>query len=457
MSLLHPLLLMLAIVAVPLAAALSAALLGRLLMYLQRLLRPVRAQGSSDARTRVPPTRPSRRVPVTDAAALLPPHWNWVVLAAAIAGFSAVIVTFPDKAELHHHLDKLRGYPSTRIALELQRDSPADRAALVRVLTPTLQIASRQIRYRVRSRSGDYTLRAEVPSHYRFHDGQMQIAAGGIIAGDRLAVLETGLQAVARFPRMSDVPERIAATLQVGQQQIPLELLPHTVELGAVELGGQAEGLATPGSRSRVPQCHLQMRGIFSTSAFPVLFLASQRGGGDKPLGTLTLAEAPPLRDKVYRVTGMAPVPGKDGRTFQELPGDAFRMYATVRLHPPGFDPARMECDTALPRRTDPALMAAAMLQLFPGLEGRVKAATVQTAGSFSPWWNRGWTAVPPRQRGEAGRERCKWENDRRLRLQIERIRAGCDNPANADDACAVLAEREKHLLTEKNGSPECM
>ncbi len=452
MSLLHPFLLMLAIVALPLAAALSAALLGRLLMYLQRLLRPVRAQDSADVRTRVRPARPPRRVPATDAPALLPPHWNWVVLAAAIAGFSAVIVTFPDKAELHHHLDKLRGYPSTRIALELRQDSPADRAALVRVLTPTLQIASRQIRYRVRSRSGDYTLRAEVPSHYRFHDGQMQIAAGGIIADDRLAVLETGLQAVARFPRMSDVPERVTATLQVGQQQIPLELLPHTVELS-----GQAGGLATPGSRNRVPQCHLQMRGIFSTSAFPLLFLAGQLGGGDKPLGTLTLAEAPPLRDSVYRVTGMAPVPGKDGRTVQELPDDPFRMYATVRLHPPGFDPARMDCDTALPRRTDPALMAAAMLQLFPGLEGRVKAATVQTAGSFSPWWNRGWTAVPPRQRGEAGRERCRWENDRRLRLQLERIRAGCDNPANADDTCAVLAEREKQLLAAENGSRECM
>lgn len=452
MSLLHPFLLMLAIVALPLAAALSAALLGRLLMYLQRLLRPVRAQDSTDVRTRVRPARPSHRVPATDAPALLPPHWNWVVLAAAIAGFSGVIVSFPDKAELHHHLDKLRGYPSTRIALELRQDSPADRAALVRVLTPTLQIASRQIRYRVRSRSGDYTLRAEVPSHYRFHDGQMQIAAGGIIADDRLAVLETGLQAVARFPRMSDVPERVTATLQVGQQQIPLELLPHTVELS-----GRAGGLATPGSRNRVPQCHLQMRGIFSTSAFPLLFLAGQLGGGDKPLGTLTLAEAPPLRDSVYRVTGMAPVPGKDGRTVQELPDDPFRMYATVRLHPPGFDPARMDCDTALPRRTDPALMAAAMLQLFPGLEGRVKAATVQTAGSFSPWWNRGWTAVPPRQRGEAGRERCRWENDRRLRLQLERIRAGCDNPANADDTCAVLAEREKQLLAAENGPRECM
>jgi hypothetical protein len=64
---------------------------------------------------------------------------------------------------------------------------------------PFMEIGGREIRYRVSTRHGSYTETDEVPSHYRFENGRLEIATGGVVGNDRLSVMQPGFKALAQF------------------------------------------------------------------------------------------------------------------------------------------------------------------------------------------------------------------------------------------------------------------
>ncbi|GAB2461013.1 hypothetical protein GCM10027082_09720 [Comamonas humi] len=375
-------------------------------------------------------------------------HSTWPLAMGGAAGMAALVgavITFPDQAVLRHALDKLLGYGSTRIVLTLRQDDPATREALVETLRPFMEIGGREIRYRVSTRHGSYTETDEVPSHYRFADGRLEIAAGGIVAGDRLAVLQPGFAALAQFPTVDAIAASVPATVHLGKERIAVDMLPRTAQL--IDPGSPADGLGRL-SRSAPGRCHLEVQALFSSDAFPLLLL------GGHASGEVEIQPGPgtALRDTRYRLAGLSLVRGERGRMAKELASDRTRIHGVLRLLPPGLDLAVMDCDTALGRLADPALAAAAMLSTFPALAGRIRGIAVTPSASFSPWYQRGWTAVPSQSRAEAGTHRCELESHRSTRALVAALDAHCmDNDPDRGNAetCAPVRERLRWTRSE--------
>ncbi|WP_242612658.1 hypothetical protein [Corticibacter populi] len=373
--------------------------------------------------------------------------WPQAVAAvAATAAMGGAVLTFPDEAGLRHGIDKLLGYRSTHIMLALRQDDAATQQALVDALHPFMAISGRNIRYRVVSRHGSHSQIEEVPSYYRFQDKAMAIAAGGSVGGDRLAAVQAGFEALARFPTVDAVPASVPATLRIGHAELAVEMLPRTAQLQLVDDGGiPGWGPIQPTSSSG--RCHLEMQALFPSSAFRMLFM-----GGGATSGEVELQPAKALRDTRYRLAGLALVPGERGRMVKELATDRTRIYGVLRLLPPGLRAGTMDCDLALPRLADPALVAASMLAAFPALDGRISGIRVDRDARFSPWWQwRGWTAVPPQGRAEAGRGACELEERRSSQAKLALVKADCLRSGERQtDVCEPLRERADWIETER-------
>ena len=358
---------------------------------------------------------------------------------AALAGMVGAVITFPNQAVMRHVFDKLLGYGSTRVEITLRQD-------LLETLRPFMEMGGREIRYRVSMRHGSYTETDEVPSYYRFADGRLEIATGGVVGNDRLSVMQPGFKALAQFPTVDSIDASVAATVNLDKARIAVEMLPRTAMLVHRDAAKDWSSVLRPAAPAR---CHLEVQALFSTDAFRLLMFA-----GRAP-GTVEIHAGPDtaLRDTQYQLVGMGLVPGSNGRSVKELEADATRIYGVLRLLPPGLNPDVMDCDTALGRMSDPALVAAAMLSTFPGLEGRVNDIEITPSASFSPWHNRGWTAVPPGTRAqggtraEAGTRSCSQEQYRYTRASLAMIEERCmerdpQAASSANAGCARLRER---------------
>ena len=362
---------------------------------------------------------------------------------AALAGMVGAVITFPDQAVMRHAFDKLLGYGSTRVEITLRQDDAATRQALLETLRPFMEMGGREIRYRVSTRHGSYTETDEVPSYYRFENGRLEIATGGIVSNDRLSVMQPGFKALAQFPTAGSIDASVPATVSLGKARIAAEMLPRTAMLVHGDAAKELPSMLRPAAPAR---CHLEVQALFSTDAFRLLMFAG-RASGDVKIHT---GPDTALRDTQYQLVGMGLVPGRNGRSVKELETDATRIYGVLRLLPPDLNLDVMDCDTALGRMSDPALVAAAMLSTFPGLEGRVNGIEITPSASFSPWHHRGWTAVPPgtRSKGgtraEAGTRSCSLEQHRHTRARLAMIEKLCmeRDPQNGGAACTQLRKR---------------
>ena len=362
---------------------------------------------------------------------------------AALAGMVGAVITFPNQAVMRHAFDKLLGYGSTRVEITLRQDDAATRQALLETLRPFMEMGGREIRYRVSTRHGSYTEADEVPSYYRFADGRLEIATGGIVSNDRLSVMQPGFKALAQFPTAGSIDASVAATVNLGKARIAVEMLPRTAMLVHGDATKELPSVLRPAAPAR---CHLEVQALFSTDAFRLLMFAGRASGAVE----IHAGPDTALRDTQYQLVGMGLVPGSNGRSVKELETDATRIYGVLRLLPPGLNPDVMDCDTALGRMSDPALMAAAMLSTFPGLEGRVGDVKITPSASFSPWHNRGWTAVPPGTRAqggtraEAGTRNCSQEQYRYTRASLAMLEERCmeRDPQAGSATCARLRER---------------
>ncbi|MPS92124.1 hypothetical protein [Comamonas sp.] len=362
---------------------------------------------------------------------------------AALAGMVGAVITFPNQAVMQHAFGKLLGYGSTRVEITLRQDDAATRQALLETLGSFMEMGGREIRYRVSTRHGSYTETDEVPSHYRFENGRLEIATGGIVSSDRLSAMQHGFKALAQFPTASSIDAGVPATVSLGKERITVEMLPRTAMLVHRDAAKDWSSVLRTAPPAR---CHLEVQALFSTDAFRLLMFAG-RASGDVEIHT---GPDTALRDTQYQLVGMGLVPGSNGRSVKELETDATRIYGVLRLLPPGLNPDVMDCDTALGRMSDPALVAAAMLSTFPGLEGRVSGIEITPSASFSPWHNRGWTAVPPGTRSqggtraEAGTRACTLEQNRHTRTLVSMVEEHCTErePQNAGAACPQLRER---------------
>lgn len=376
-------------------------------------------------------------------------HSSWPLVlggVAALAGMVGAVITFPNQAVMRHAFDKLLGYGSTRVEITLRQDDAATRNALVQTLRPFMEIGGREIRYRVSTRHGSYTETDEVPSYYRFVNGRLEIATGGVVGNDRLSVMQPGFKALAQFPTASTIDAGVPATVSLGKERIAVQMLPRTAMLVHGDAAKELPSLLRPSAPAR---CHLEVQALFSTDAFRLLMFAGRASGAVE----IHAGPDTALRDTQYQLVGMGLVPGSNGRSVKELETDATRIYGVLRLLPPGLNPDVMDCDTALGRMSDPALVAAAMLTTFPGLEGRISGIEITPSASFSPWHNRGWTAVPPGTRvqggtrAEAGTRSCSQEQYRYTRASLAMIEEGCmerdpQAASGANAACARLRER---------------
>lgn len=318
-----------------------------------------------------------------------PPGWPMVLsIIAALFALIASVFIFPNEAQLSHFKDKLIRYPSTRIELALQHDDPVARSALVETLRDFMQRSGRTIRYSVRGRYSNYVLKEEVPSYYRFLNGQMEIAAGDVIQGDLLAVARFGFAALALFPSKDTIPEDVRATVHVGGERIAAELLPRTTQFKMDEgtAWSRQWGSGIEGA------CYIEVQALFSSDAFNIL-----RAG--YAVGEVELATGTVLRDTRYVLTGLKLVRGSRGRMVKELETDRTRIYGVVRMRPSDLLLQRKDCGTVLLRMADPALMAAGMLAQFPMLDGLIAAASVHESRMFSPWYGQHWQAVTPMSR----------------------------------------------------------
>ena len=362
---------------------------------------------------------------------------------AALAGMVGAVITFPNQAVMRHAFDKLLGYGSTRVEITLRQDDAATRQDLLETLRPFMEMGGREIRYRVSTRHGSYTETDEVPSYYRFADGRLEIATGGVVGNDRLSVMQPGFKALAQFSTADSIDASVAATVNLDKARITVAMLPRTAMLVHRDAAKDWSSVLRPAAPAR---CHLEVQALFSTDAFRLLMFAG-RASGEVEIHT---GPDTALRDTQYQLVGMGLVPGSNGRSVKELETDATRIYGVLRLLPPGLNPDVMDCDTALGRMSDPALVAAAMLSTFPGLEGRVNDIEITPSASFSPWHNRGWTAVPPGTRSqggtraEAGTHACTLEQNRHTRTLISMVEEHCTErePQNAGAACPQLRER---------------
>ena len=108
----------------------------------------------------------------------------WSLTASLLPMLAIVVLIFfaPNTAGWMAWREAWRGYPSTQLRMPLKTDDEATRAAALALAEPLMRQGSRVISYHAQSRGGSsYTLRAAVPTRYRFHDGALEIQLAGLM------------------------------------------------------------------------------------------------------------------------------------------------------------------------------------------------------------------------------------------------------------------------------------
>ncbi|MCC5067375.1 hypothetical protein LLE67_05880 [Xanthomonas campestris] len=454
MFLLHVVLLIASLVIAPLLSLLAVQSVGVLLMKGYRAGRGVTV-AIADRSTRQRLRRQTKRTPArqqarqavqharrTRALAALrnqqriaPPFWVVISLCAAGATAVWVVLAFPDPAQLRLRVDQLLTYPATRVQIRLREDTAASRQAMLETLTPFLQAGSRRIRYRSGgSRGGSgHTDTADVPSYYRFVDGRFEMVAGGEISSQRLSMVSRGLQALARYPRLQDIPARVPAQLRLPGATLPATLLLHSTVLV------HTPPAALLGATTEIREgCHLAVQARVPLQSLDQLRAAGVVPARPVPGASLHVA-APQLftHGGDYAVTGIVVREGPIGTDTT-----ATQLRVHLQLLPPGFTEGVSDCALALPRLTEPALLAASMLTTFPRLQATVAQAQVRRSARFSPWYGRGWIEVPPHLYPDAEASACVYEQDRVMDARLATVHAACQTAAARTQTCATIAAR---------------
>lgn len=441
MGLLVPLVWCAMLIAVPLLTLVLLGLLGLGLMGLWRRLQGFWCRLPSP-RKEGKRQRMQRHAGPTTPQDPLPPGWRWLLLVAVIAsGVWAFIVLPSDVPEFKHAAGKLFTYPSTRINLWLREDSASAQQRLITALTPLMQNGGRKIVQTHSSRHGRFTSVEEIPSYYRFKDGQMQIAMGGEMSSDLLAALAAGLEA---FDTLPSLPERVPARINVGGQTIAVELLPHSTVLFAPPAWPLLQDAPTD-------NCHVRMQALFYSDAFQMLFVGGYRDVADKAFGQVQADVEWLASTRGYELLGLGLVAGDNGRPVKALATDATRIYGVLRMRPPGFEASRhVDCGRALLQATDPRLVAASTGAALADLVGVVEDAEVQRRDRFSPWYaGDGWEAVMPDGHGQVRDEPCDYEYRLYMRTRTAQIMAECARDSNGAgcDHWSLLIEDAKGAL----------
>jgi hypothetical protein len=320
----------------------------------------------------------------------------WPMAVASLAAMAALLgaaMTFPNEAHLRHTLERIWGYDSTRIVLALRHDDAATRLAVLDALRPLMEQTGRPIRVYKKSRNyHNYVLSTDVPSYYRFTDGRLEIAAGGIVGDDRLAFLQHGFAALARFATRDSIPQHLSATVRIGGTTFAVDLLPRTARLFDDNSPLSEPLLPQAASTGR---CALEVQALLTAPVFPW-----PRATG-RMSGEVELQSASAQGGRRYALAGLRVSAGQHRPWIPQQAEEHERIPAVLRLLPPDLRAVGMGCDSALPFLADPALAAASMLSIFPALEGRITGVSVQHALRFSPWHEQGWTAVAPHQTGQ--------------------------------------------------------
>lgn len=379
---------------------------------------------------------PVAALPEYETPRRTPPLWGWLVACGTLASAVWVFRAFPNTAELRHWLDRASGYRATRIELVLARDDEATRTALVQALTPLMQTGARAIRYRSSYLRVGYAERTEVPSYYRFVDGRMQIAMGGVLPADRLAVLSAGLDAIAAAGNRPALPERLPVTISRGTRRASLELLPRGAALVFEPDDAQGTPFTEPG-RSR---CHLDIQAALTPEAFA---LADARTGTTHAADAqIRLPAGTALHEDRYIVTGISafPAPASSTSAGPSAGGEGYRRH--LHVLPASLQRDWIDCALALPAAVDPVLLAAAMEPSLPGLGGRLRSARIATATTFRPWTEAGWTAVPPKGEASASAQACRYEEWRRLRTLNAWIMSECRTEGRSPECSRLSAQK---------------
>lgn len=446
MSLLHIAVLVVAVVICPLLALLGIQLVGVGVMKAYCLcslaMRGARARVGlgkhSKASSRHAKRQKKSRAGTASQMSLaqqqqrVPPFWTALSLAGAVAALAWLLLHFPTPAELQRLCGQLFRYQATRISITLRRDDAAARRALLDTFIPLLQTESRRIRHG----GGGHTTTADVVSHYRFIDGRFEIAAGGVIPADRLAVVSYGLQALSGIQGANAIPTRAPAQLQLRGRRVRADILPRTAML-------ITDVLPVP---PFIDRCYLRVLAVLPGDVARAMLADAQAPDATRQ-GSITLTTQPPLHGSSYTLVGMRS--GRFGIGNDPLEQPASPMQVELQLLPQGVDPQVMACEVALPRATDPLLMAAAMLATFPALDNQVAGVETVAATAFSPWYGRGWIAVPAIASGSADAAACDDQQRRKTDALLDAIHAGCNAPDADRRTCAIHAARQADASKE--------
>lgn len=308
-----------------------------------------------------------------------------------VATMIYLVIHAPDKAELRVLLAKAFTYESTRIRIDLNNISNAQKRKLVAFLTPMMQAQSKEFRYYVRTRSASYTLKATLPSYYRLSNDRLEIATGlSITPHANTPLFQKIIEQAANVPQSPELPKAIEAQLALEQRALAVvTLLPQTMMLTAENPQTLILATETP------VQCSMTIQGLVSTDHFQLLFISGQMGVARGMRlrmpgieGTLAATE--------YEIHALAPVPGARGRIVKELPTDSTQIYAQLAMTPVGFSNGA-GCDSRLFTNLDKAWINTAIRNLSPVLASAIKNVSVERAARFSPWYApSGWSAVAP-------------------------------------------------------------
>lgn len=310
-------------------------------------------------------------------------------LAGGVVGAALVV---PDYADTRVLVEALRGYPATRITVELQQTDDASREALLETMTPLMATHHRSFSYRVQTRRGGYISRADLVSRYRFVDRRLEIVTGRPVDSADGRVFLRSLE-IAAAGRETMLPAQLWADVLTDEQHdFELALLPDTASLEV--LRGSRH---TSQRRGRPTRCVLRIQALVSTD---LVNLAHERprmrAGGQRRLELRELTHG--LRDRSYEIFEMLLVGGERGRMYKEFPEDRTRLYMTLALAPAESNLTDEDCEERALAAIDPVWVTGDARRQLHTVSGSVSRVSTHALAGFRPWTGgSGWIKVGPR------------------------------------------------------------
>lgn len=313
----------------------------------------------------------------------------------------------------------------------MRQDSPAHREEILHALLPVMRSGTRAITYRIHSHQArsSFTVTDLVPTYYRFLDGKLQIAMGGILDGESGYVLKASLEALE-----APLPGKLPARLEMGGKHFDVFLRPGTTEIIADDATQRTRRLregSLPGG-----QCHLRMQVHVPVELARTMFGGQFTRGNTAASHRVVPADASALGIGSMQLLRIYPVPGAGGRTFTEVEGDPFQLVGWADLVPEGLDRAQLpDCGRELLRRSSPSLRRAMLDATGSNISGMAASASVEPHARFSPWYaGSSWQKVAPDGPAGASRHSCGPEARIRQDVQVGMIYANCSGGNKGPD-----------------------